>query len=146
VSAKDKATDKEQSITITSSSGLSDEDIEQMVKDAKINEAADRSRREVAESRNKLDSLVYQAESSLKELGDKLSEDDAAALQTAVEHARTALESGEKGVIDDAHQSLETVLHNLMKAVYEGEAASPPDPSEPEVVEAEVIDVEEDAA
>jgi molecular chaperone DnaK len=146
VSAKDKATDKEQSITITSSSGLSDEDIEQMVKDAKINEAADRSRREVAESRNKLDSLAYQAESSLKELGDKLSEDDAVALQTEVEQARSALESGEKGIIDDAHQSLETVLHNLMKAVYESEAASPPEASEPEVVEAEVIDVEEDAA
>ena len=96
VSAKDKATDKEQSITITSSSGLSDEDIEQMVKEAKINEAADRSRRDVAESRNKLDSLAYQAESSLKELGDKLSEDDAAALRTEVEQARSALESGEK--------------------------------------------------
>ena len=96
VSAKDKATDKEQSITITSSSGLSDEDIEQMVKEAKINEAADRSRRDVAESRNKLDSLVYQAESGLKELGDKLSEDDAAALKTEVEQARSALESLEK--------------------------------------------------
>jgi molecular chaperone DnaK len=147
VSAKDKATDKEQSITITSSSGLSDEDIEQMMKDAKINEAADRSRREVAESRNKLDSLVYQAESSLKELGDKLSEDDATALRAEMEQARTALESGEKGNIDDATQSLETVLHNLMKAIYESEAATEaPHPSEPEVVDAEVIDVDEDAA
>jgi molecular chaperone DnaK len=146
VSAKDKATDKEQSITITSSSGLSDEDIEQMVKDAKINEAADRSRREVAESRNKLDSLAYQAESSLKELGDKLSEDDTVALQTEVDQARAALESGEKGAIDDAHQSLETVLHNLMKAVYESEDVQAPNPVEPEVVDAEFIDVDADAA
>ncbi len=147
VSAKDKATNKEQSITITSSSGLSDEDIEQMVKDAKINEAADRARRDVAESRNKLDSLAYQAESSLKELGDKLAEDDVAALQTEIEQARTALESGEKSAIEDAHQSLETVLHNLMKAVYESEPATQSSsPPEPEVVEAEVIDAEENIA
>jgi molecular chaperone DnaK len=147
VSAKDKATNKEQSITITSSSGLSDEDIEQMVKDAKINEAADRARRDVAESRNKLDSLAYQAESSLKELGDKLAEDDVAALQTEIEQARTALELGEKSAIEDAHQSLETVLHNLMKAVYESEPATQSSsPPEPEVVEAEVIDAEENIA
>lgn len=91
VSAKDKATGKEQKITITSSGGLSKEEIERMVKDAKSHEAEDRKAREVIEKRNKLDGLILEIEKTLKEQREKLSEADITATEQALEKAKVAL-------------------------------------------------------
>ena len=91
VSAKDKATGKEQKITITSSSGLSKEEIEKMVHDAKAHEAEDKKTRDAIEKKNKLDGLIIDIEKTVKENKDKLSEDDVKATEQALEKARTAL-------------------------------------------------------
>jgi len=145
VSAKDKATSKEQNITITSSGGLSDGDIDQMVRDAKDHEDDDRKRHELIGARNKLDSLIYQSESTLEEVGDKISETDHASINDAITAARAALGSDDNQSINDATQILESALHGLAKTMYEH--AAPPnsdeaDPSPPddEIMDAEVID------
>lgn len=113
VSAKDKGTGKEQKITITSSSGLSEDEINKMVQDAKEHEAEDKKQKEVVEKRNKLDGLVFDIEKTLKENKDKLSEEDVKKTEEALEKAKTTL----KDKADDA-QELENASNELIQASH----------------------------
>jgi molecular chaperone DnaK len=118
VSAKDLATGKEQSIQITASSGLSESEIDQMVKDAQSHEAEDHKKRELAEARNQADSLVYSVEKSLTELGDKVSEGERNDIQAKIGAVRAAMEGEDVAAINDASQALTQVSHKLAEEVY----------------------------
>ena len=118
VSAKDKGTNKEQSIRIESSSGLSSEEVEQMQKDAEANADADKTRREAVDKRNAADQMVYATEKTLSEHGDKLSEEDRKPVEDALAAAKTALEGDDVAAIDAAVETLQTASHKLAEAVY----------------------------
>jgi len=119
VSAKDLGTGKEQSIQITSSSGLSDDEIEQMVKEAEAHASEDQDRREVIEAHNHLDSLIYNTEKSLKENAEKVSETTKSELETALEEARKALESNDKSTLEQAMETLTHASHKLAEELYQ---------------------------
>ena len=120
VSAKDKATGKEQSIRIQASGGLSDDDIQRMVKDAEANAEADKERRERVEAKNQAESLVHSTESSLKEHGDKVSDADKKAIEDAIAETRTALEKEDSSAeeINAKVQALATASMKLGEAIY----------------------------
>ena len=118
VSAKDLGTGKEQSIKITASSGLGEEEIRQMVKDAEVHAEEDKSRKESAEARNQLDSLVYSTEKSLKEYGDDLDADVKSNIEGALEKARKALEGDDAGAMRAASEELNQASHKLAEAMY----------------------------
>jgi molecular chaperone DnaK len=124
VGAKDLGTGKEQSIKITASSGLSKEEIDRMVNDAKAHADEDRKRREMVEERNKLDTLVYSTEKTLNELSDKVSPDVKGAVNTALEDAKKALESNEQEAMKNAFSALEKASHKLSEEAYKRAAAS----------------------
>jgi molecular chaperone DnaK len=124
VSAKDLGTGKEQSIKITASSGLSKEEIERMVQDAKVHADEDRKRRELVEERNKLDTMVYSTESALKELGEKATAELKGSVDTALEEAKKALESDEPEAIKRAYENLEKASHKLSEEAYKRAAAA----------------------
>ncbi len=112
VTAKDKATNKEQKIIIQASGGLNDSDIEKMVKDAEANAEADKLRREMVELRNQAEGLAHTTEKSLKEHGDKIGEDERGAIEKALADVREALEKDDK---DDLQAKLETLTQTSMK-------------------------------
>ena len=118
VSAKDKGTNKEQSIRIEASSGLSLEEIEQMQKDAEANAEADKTRRQAVDKRNEADQLVYATEKSLAEHGDKLSEEDRKPVEAALEETKKALEGEDVDAIAAAVTQLQESSHKLAEAVY----------------------------
>ena len=118
VSAKDKGTNKEQSVRIEASSGLSPEEIEQMQKDAEANAEADKARRQGVDKRNEADQLVYTTEKSLKEYGDKLSDEDRQPVEAALEAAKKALEGEDMTVLEAAVTKLQETSHKLAEAVY----------------------------
>ncbi|MBT6149414.1 MAG: molecular chaperone DnaK [Gemmatimonadetes bacterium] len=118
VSAKDKGTNKEQSIRIESSSGLSSDDVEQMQKDAEANAEVDKSRREAVDKRNAADQMVYATEKTLSEHGDKLSDEDRKPVEEALEAAKKALEGEDAAAIDAAVETLQTASHKLAEVVY----------------------------
>ncbi|MBT7859675.1 MAG: molecular chaperone DnaK, partial [Gemmatimonadetes bacterium] len=118
VSAKDKGTNKEQSIRIESSSGLSSDEVEQMQKDAETNAEVDKSRREAVDKRNAADQMVYATEKTLSEHGDKLSDEDRKPVEEALEAAKKALEGEDVAVIDAAVETLQTASHKLAEVVY----------------------------
>lgn len=119
VSAKDLGTGKEQSIQITASSGLNKDEIERMVRDAELHADEDKKRRELIESRNQLDSLLYSTERTLKEVGDKLSTLDRGSLDTAIEAAKKALEGpGEIEELNKAYENLMSASHKLSEEMY----------------------------
>lgn len=118
VSAKDKATGKEQSIRITASSGLSEEEIKQMVKDAEAHSEDDKNKKQLVEARNEADNMVYSVEKSLKEFGDKVPEDEKTSIQAAIDKAKKALESDNVDTIKNAVQELSTVSHKLAEEMY----------------------------
>lgn len=118
VSAKDKSTGKEQRITIQSSGGLTDAEIEQMVKDAEAHAREDEEKKELIEVRNKADSMVYQVEKSLKEYGDKISDSDKSTIEAAVAECKDALESGDKSRIEAATESLTQASMKIGEAMY----------------------------
>jgi molecular chaperone DnaK len=124
VSAKDLGTGKEQSIKITASSGLSKEEIERMVQDAKAHAEDDRKRRELVEERNKLDTMVYATEGTLKELGEKATAEIKGVVDTALEEAKKALESNEADAIKRAYENLEKASHRLAEEAYKRTAAA----------------------
>jgi molecular chaperone DnaK len=127
VHAKDKATGKAQHITITASSGLSDAEVERMVKDAETHAEEDQRRRQELELRNKLDSLVYGTERTLTEHREKLSESDVAAMETALKEAREALaRNAPVEELEQAQQNLVQAAHRAAEAMYRqaGEAGS----------------------
>src|SRR6202020_1448671 len=100
VTAKDNATGKDQKITITSSSGLSKEEVERMAKEADSHSAEDKAQREAIEAKNQLDSMVYSVEKMLKEQGDKISGSERGDVENALADAKKALEGGEKSAMD----------------------------------------------
>ncbi|MBI4715435.1 MAG: molecular chaperone DnaK, partial [Nitrospirae bacterium] len=124
VSAKDLATQKEQSIRITASSGLTEEEIKQMVKDADSHAEEDRKKKELAEVRNEADNLIYSVEKSLREFGDKIAEDEKSRIQGAIDRTRKALEGSEVQAIKDAIQELSTASHKLAEEMYRKASAS----------------------
>src|SRR4249919_559704 len=119
VSAMDKATNKAQSIRIQASGGLSETDIEKMVKDAEANAEADKKRRALVEARNQAESLVHSSEKSLKEYGDKVSEADRTAIADAIAALKTAAEGDDVEAINTATQTLAEVSMKLGQAMYE---------------------------
>jgi molecular chaperone DnaK len=118
VSAKDKATNNEQKITITSSSGLSKDEVEKMAKDAELHSADDRKKKEEIESRNRADSMVYNIEKMLKEHRSKVSPEDAKAVEEALEDTKKAMQEGGVERINQATSKLETASHKLAEAMY----------------------------
>ncbi len=129
VSAKDKATGKEQQIRIQAKSGLSDADIERMVKDAEANAEADKKRRESVETRNQLEALVHQTERTLKENGDKIPPAEKADVEAAVTEARTAIEKQDVEAMTRASERLGQAAMKMGEALYkaQAEAAAPPE-------------------
>jgi molecular chaperone DnaK len=118
VTAKDLGTGKEQSIRITSSSGLKEEEIEQLVKDASSHAEEDRHKRELAEEHNKLDGLIYTTEKSLREHGDKIDAGDKERIEKALEQARKAMGSEDVAELKKTHDELAQEAHKLAEAMY----------------------------
>ena len=123
VSAKDKATGKEQSIRITASSGLNEDEIKQMVRDAESHAEDDKKKKQLAEARNEADNMVYSVEKSLTEFGDKVSEDEKTSIQAAIDKTKKALESDDVDSIKSAIQELNTVSHKLAEEMYKKASA-----------------------
>ena len=119
VSAKDLATNREQNITITASSGLEKEDIDEMVNDAEQHAEEDRKRRELAEARNQADSLAYSAEKSLKDLGDKVEAEKAEEINKAIEDLREAAKGEDPERIKEATEKMNSYMHELSTKLYE---------------------------
>lgn len=159
VSAKDLATNKEQSIKITASSGLSEDEIEKMVKDAETHADEDKKKKELAETRNNLDSLIYMTEKNLKEYGDKIDSSEKANIENAVQDAKKALESDDVDTIKSTADRLTQVSHKLAEAMYskasqteqeqagtgeEGKAQKEKKKPDEDVVEAEFEEVKDE--
>lgn len=123
VSAKDKATGKSQDITIQSSSGLSDEEIEKMVKEAEEHAEEDKKKKDEVEVRNKADQLVFTTEKTLKDLGDKVEKADADKAEEAKEKLKTAMEGNNIDEIKTASEELEKVVQELSVKLYQQQAA-----------------------
>jgi len=150
VSAKDKGTNKEQKITITDSTGLSDSEIENMVKDAEKNAEADKARREKIDVKNQLDSVIYSTEKTLSENKDKFKEEDIKSAEAALEEAKKHLE-GEVSDMKEQIEKLNQIAHTLAQTMY-SQAQQPPggdtggegggkDKSDDDVVDAEFEDI-----
>jgi molecular chaperone DnaK len=118
VSAKDRATNKEQKIRIEASSGLSESEIEKMVKDAESHAEEDKQRREEIETRNRLDSMTYEVEKNMKEWEDKLDESTKTRLSEALEKARKSLKESDMGAIRSAHEELQQAYSAAGAAIY----------------------------
>jgi molecular chaperone DnaK len=158
VSAKDRATNKEQSMTITGQSSLDKDAIDQMIKDAEAHAEEDRKRKEAAETRNQADSLVYDTEKVLREQGDKVSGPEKEATEAALAELKTALEGDDLEVVKTEYETLRTASGNLTQKLYEqaktenegaygGDAAgagATDGGSDDDVVDAEVVDEGDD--
>jgi molecular chaperone DnaK len=159
--AKDLATGKDQKITITSSSGLSKEEVERMAKEAEAHAAEDKARHEQIEAKNQLDTLVYSVEKMLREQGDKISGSERGDVENAIADAKKALDSNDKQQMDQARERLTQASHKLAEHMYQasqrqgGASAGPtagtgPPPGsdgkakkDEGVVDAEYVDVDE---
>ncbi len=124
VSAKDMGTGKEQHIQITSSSGLSEAEIEKMVKDAEANAAADKEKREAVDAKNEADSLVYQTEKTLKEMGDKISDADKQKINDATAELKKAIESGSTSEIKEKTEALKQASYKMAEEMYKQQGAA----------------------
>ena len=118
VTAKDRATNNEQKITITSSSGLSKDEVEKMAKDAELHASEDRRKKEEIEARNQADSMVYSVDKMLKEHRAKISDADAKEVEAALEDTRAAMKEGGVDRINKARERLQTASHKLAEAMY----------------------------
>ncbi len=154
VSAKDTATGKEQKITITASSGLTDAEIEQMVNDAEAHAEEDKQKREEVETRNRADSLVYETEKNLKEFGDKVDDETKEKVNAGVERVKQALEANNNAEIKSATDDLMQIWHEASAQLYQQTAEAEQDttpgdapseePADSDVVDAEYEVVDED--
>jgi len=149
VGAKDKATNKEQSIRIQANGGLSDADIEKMVKDAEAHAAEDKQRKELIEAKNHGDALVHQTEKAMAEHGDKVSADEKSAIEAATADLKSALEGEDVAAIQAKTQTLMQASMKLGEAMYKaqsgGDSASGAEgPAEEGVVDAEFEEVSDD--
>ena len=142
VSAKDKGTGKEQQIRIQASGGLSDADIDQMVKDAEKFAEEDKKRRESAEAKNNADSLVHATEQQLAENGDKIDAGLKSEVETAIAEAKTALESGDTAEITAKAQALTEVAMKMGQAIYEKEQSAAASPEAAPAGDEDVVDAE----
>ena len=124
VSAKDRGTGKEQRITITSSSGLNQEEVEKMMKEAELHAEDDKKRCEEIETRNKADQALYVGEKMLQDSGDKISQADRTAVESAVADLKQALEGGETDAITQAMERLNTAQHKAAEALYQAAQAA----------------------
>ncbi len=133
VTAKDKATGKEQKIRIEASSGLSDSEIDRMVKDAEKNAAEDKKQREAIDARNRLDSMTYEVEKNVKEWGDKVSPDTKSKIDASIERARKALRGDDMNEIRAAQEELTKVFSEAGQAFYQqqGQAGVQPEAGQP---------------
>jgi molecular chaperone DnaK len=161
VNAKDMATGKDQKITITSSSGLSKDEVERMAKDADAHAAEDKAKRDEVEARNQLDGMVYSIEKMLREHGDKISGQERSDVENALADAKKALEGTDAAAMTKARENLTSASHKLAEAMYKATSAQTPptggpapganghapDAAEPKkdegVIDAEYVDVEE---
>jgi molecular chaperone DnaK len=159
VLAKDKATNNEQKITITSSSGLSKEEVEKMAKDAEANTGEDRKRKEEIEARNRADAMIYNIEKMLKEHREKISEADAKAVEESLEETKKSIVDGTVEQINAATDKLTQASHKLAEAMYkasstppaggadgaqpQGEAPKTGSGKKDDVVDAEFVDVDD---
>ena len=125
VTAKDRATNNEQKITITSSSGLSKDEVEKMARDAESHAADDRKKKDEIEARNRADAMVYNVEKMLKEHRDKISEADAKNVEAAIEEVKKAMAEGGLEKINSATDKLTTASHKLAEAMYKAQSAGP---------------------
>jgi molecular chaperone DnaK len=125
VSAKDKATGKEQNIRIQAKSGLSDADIEKMVRDAEANAEADKQRRAAVEARNSLDALVHSAEKTLRESGEKIPPAEKTDVEAAITAAKAVMEGGDVDAINAAAEKLSQAAMKMGEALYRAEQAAP---------------------
>jgi molecular chaperone DnaK len=132
VTAKDKATGKEQSITITHSSGLNKAEVEKMVSDARANESADKARRELVEVKNRAENLTYQMEKLLKENKEKLSAESAAKLEEAIQGLNAVREGTDKAAIESAMSALEQASHKVAEEMYRAAGSPAGGPGGPE--------------
>jgi molecular chaperone DnaK len=155
VSAKDKGTGKEQKIQIQASGGLSDEEIQKMVKEAEANKDADKKKRENVDARNQADSLVFSTEKSLKEHGDKVTAEEKKAIEDSIADLKKSLEGTDSEEIKKKTQTLIQVSMKLGEAVYKSQqkadpkagddkSAKPEDKSKEDVVDADFEDVKDD--
>jgi molecular chaperone DnaK len=150
VAAKDRATNKEQSMTITGQSTLGKDDIEQMVKDAEAHAEEDKSRREEAEVRNNADSLVYQTEKVLREQGENVSDEEKAAVEGPLADLKSALEGTDNGAIKEATEKLMASSQEFSQKLYEAAArdnaagtsasGSADGSADDDIVDAEIVD------
>ncbi|MDO4225445.1 MAG: molecular chaperone DnaK [Bergeyella zoohelcum] len=129
VSAKDKGTGKEQSIKIQASSGLSDEEIQRMKREAEENAAADEKKKAEVEVFNKADGLIFQTEKQLKEFGDKLSADKKAAIETAVAELKTAFEAKDAEAVKTKTEALDAAWMAASEELYKAQAEAQPNPN-----------------
>jgi molecular chaperone DnaK len=123
VSAKDLGTGKEQKIRIESSSGLSDSDIDRMVKEAELHAEEDKREKEKAEARNEADTMIYSTEKNIKDLGDKVNAEDKAKTEEAIAELRRALENGDVQTIKDKTEALKQVSYKIAEEIYKQTAA-----------------------
>jgi molecular chaperone DnaK len=123
VTAKDTATGKDQKITITSSSGLSKEEVERMAKEADAHAAEDKAQRDAIDAKNQLDSMVYNVEKMMRESGDKISGADRGDVENAIADAKKALESNDKAQMDKARETLTKASHKLAEEMYKAAQA-----------------------
>jgi len=147
VSAKDKATGKEQQIRIQASGGLSETDIERMVKEAEVNAAADKKRRELIEARNQAESLIHEAEKNLKEHGSKIKEADKKAIEAAIAALTAEMETENKDAIEAKSQSLTQALMKIGEDIYKAQqeeqaGASEDGANSGSTVDGEVLDAD----
>jgi molecular chaperone DnaK len=162
VNAKDMATGKDQKITITSSSGLSKEEVERMAKDADAHAAEDKAKRDEVEARNQLDGMVYSIEKMLREHGDKISGQERSDVENALGDAKKALEGTDAAAMNKAREQLQSASHKLAEAMYKASSAQTPPAGGPDpgangtgpsantgakkdegVIDAEYVDVDE---
>jgi len=153
VGAKDKATGKEQSIIIKASSGLSDDEIEAMVRDAEANAEEDKRFEELVQARNAADGLAHAAAKTLEEAGDKASDDEKTAIQSAIKAVEEAVQGDDKEVIDSAAQALSEASSALAQKLYseqQGQQGQPDQAADAtsdgaeDVMDAEFEEVKED--
>ncbi len=153
VSAKDKATGKEQQIRIQASGGLSDDDIDAMIKDAEANADEDKARRELAEARNQAEGLAHKAEQDLKEHGDSIGEDEKAAIEALIPEVREAAQGEDTEAINTKVAELTAAVMKMGEAIYanaspddDGAASAASDDGDEDIVDAEFEDVEDEDA
>jgi molecular chaperone DnaK len=150
VTARDQATGKEQTITISGSSGLSKDEVDRMVKEAEANAAVDQARRDTIDARNQADTLIYSVEKTYTESKAKLAADAASRVESALEAAKQAVKGDEPAAIRAATTELQQVSHAMAQALYQASGAGPQAPGarpqapdgQPDVKEGEVVEGE----